>query len=797
MTGRLTRRACLVTVPLGLSAGHGALRARPAPPPPSPPRSAHRLWYRQPAPTWVEALPTGNGRLGAMVFGGTGEERLQLNEDTLWSGGPYVPDLSEAGAALPMVRELIAQGHYAQAEALANARLMARPLHQMSYQTFGDLRLSMPLDGPVTAYRRDLDLDQAVATTRFRHGDTVCQRQTLVSPVDQVIATRITASRPLSLRIALDTPHSATIETQGAELLLTGHNGAEEGIAGALTMAARLRVQAQGGVVRAVDGHLTVEGARAVTILIALATSHRGFADTGSDPLALTAQAIEQAARRPFALLKRRATAEHQRLYHTASLDLGQAPAADLSAADLPTDDLPTPDLPTDERILANQTRDEPGLAALYFHYARYLLICSSRPGTQPANLQGIWNESNTPPWGSKYTININTEMNYWPADPAGLAECTEPLLALVRDLARTGAHTARVMYGARGWVAHHNTDLWRATGPIDGAPWGLWPTGGAWLCTMLWDRWDYGRDRAYLRAIYPLLQGAAQFFLDTLQTDPASGALITSPSISPENRHPMGASVCAGPAMDRQILRDLFERTAHAARELGQDPAFAAQCQDARGRLAPDRIGAQGQLQEWLADWDAAAPEPHHRHVSHLYALYPSHQIAPGRTPALAAAARRSLDLRGDESTGWATAWRIALWARLGDGERAHRILRFLLGPGRTYPNLFDAHPPFQIDGNFGGAASMIEMLVQSWQDEIHLLPALPAAWPRGQARGIMARAATRVDLAWRGGVLDHVVLSSPIAGPRRLRLGGVEQVVDLQPGRSLRLTGARLQPG
>jgi alpha-L-fucosidase 2 len=765
----------MIGVPLGLSGLEGAGKVLAGAPTPD----AHRLWYRQPASQWVEALPLGNGRLGAMVFGGTGEERLQLNEDTLWTGGPYTPDLSGAHAALGEVRRLIAQGHYAQAEALANAHLMARPLHQMTYQSFGDLRVTMPLDGAVADYRRDLDLDQAVATTRFRHGDTQCRRQTIASPVDQVIATQITASRPLSLRIAFDTAQPATIGAQGSDIILTGRNRAEEGVAGALTIAGHVRVLAQGGTVRAVDGHLEVEGATTVTILVALATSYRSFSDTGGDAAGAAAHAIDRAAAQPFATLKRRAVAEHQRLYHTAALDLG-----------------PGADMPTDERVIANQTHDDPALAALYFHYARYLLICSSRPGTQPANLQGIWNDSNTPPWGSKYTININTEMNYWPADPAGLAECTEPLLSLVRDLARTGAQMAQAMYGARGWVAHHNTDLWRATGPIDGAPWGMWPTGGAWLCTMLWDRWDYGRDPAYLRAIWPLLQGSAQFFLDTLQRDPASGALITSPSISPENRHPMGASICAGPAMDRQILRDLFARTAQTARELGVDPAFAAQCDQAHHDLAPDRIGAQGQLQEWLADWDAAAPEPHHRHVSHLYALFPSHQIDLDRTPDLAAAARRSLDMRGDQSTGWATAWRIALWARLRDGERAHRILRFLLGPGRTYPNLFDAHPPFQIDGNFGGAASMIEMLMQSWLDEIHLLPALPAAWPDGRVRGIMARAATRVDLSWAGGALVEAVFSSTVPGTRRIRLGGLHRDITLRPGQSLRLVGPDLRP-
>jgi alpha-L-fucosidase 2 len=434
-------------------------------------------------------------------------------------------------------------------------------------------------------------------------------------------------------------------------------------------------------------------------------------------------------------------------------------------------------------------------LAALYFDYGRYLLICSSRPGSQPANLQGLWNDSTKPPWGSKYTININTEMNYWPAEPTALAECTAPLVQMVRELAITGGRTAREMYGARGWVAHHNTDGWRASAPIDAAQWGLWPTGGAWLCMHLWDRYDYGRNVEYLRSIYPLMRGSALFFLDTLQVDAASGRLVTNPSVSPENIHPGGSSLCAGPAMDGQILRDLFDRTARAAAILGTDAAFAQQVLAARARLAPDKIGAQGQLQEWQQDWDATAPDPHHRHVSHLYALFPSGQIDLDRTPALATAARRSLELRGDESTGWATAWRANLWARLRDGDHAHRILAFLLGPERTYPNMFDAHPPFQIDGNFGGTRAIAEMLMQSWEDEILLLPALPRAWPTGSVSGLRARGAIRVDLAWRGGEMTGATLTADVPGEVTVRLGKLRERVRLVPGRAVRFKGSELR--
>lgn len=776
--GGLSRRALLqgstlaaaaASAPVAVAAGRT-----------SPPRR-DRLWYRQPAAKWVEALPVGNGRLGAMVFGGTARERLQFNEDTLYGGGPYDPVNPEALGALPEVRRLIFAGQYKEAEALANAKLIAKPRQQMPYQTFGDLLIDMPgVDaGSVRDYQRALDLDSAVATTRFAGPKGPVRRTVIASPDLQVIAAEVTGGA-LDLDIALQSPQRATVTASGSELLLTGRNLDAKGIAGALKIAGRVRVLPTGGTIEAKDGRIAVRGADRVTILVALATSYRGPKDVSGDPEAVTAAQIARAARVPFARIAADTAAAHRALYRRVSLDLGTTPAADQ---------------PTDERIRTSETADDPALAALYFDYARYLLICSSRAGTQPANLQGIWNESVTPPWESKYTININTEMNYWPAEPLALAECTEPLLKLVQGIAETGAETARTMYGARGWVAHHNTDLWRATAPIDGAQWGLWPLGGAWLCTHLWDRYDYGRDPAYLRAVYPLMRGAALFFVDTLQRDPATGKMVTNPSLSPENAHPMGASICAGPAMDLQILRDLFDQTARAAALLKTDADFAAQITALRAQLPGDKVGAQGQLQEWQADWDAAAPEPQHRHVSHLYALHPSHQINLDDTPALAAAARRSLELRGDESTGWATAWRANLWARLRDGEHAHRILRFLLGPGRTYPNMFDSHPPFQIDGNFGGAAAIGEMLLQSRGDELLLLPALPRAWATGSVRGLRARGRCRVDLAWAEGALVSATLVGDIAGTRTVRLGEVRRSVRLAPGRPVTLRGAELR--
>ena len=500
--------------------------------------------------------------------------------------------------------------------------------------------------------------------------------------------------------------------------------------------------------------------------LLAAATSYLGPEKVDGDPVAQVRRQSDAAAAKPLADLRRDHVRAHRELYDTFAIDLGRTPAADK---------------PTDERIRAAENGEDPALAALYAHYGRYLLISSSRPGTQPTNLQGIWNAGTNPPWGSKYTININTEMNYWPADPAHLGVCFEPLLKMVEGLAVTGARTAQTMYRARGWVAHHNTDLWRASAPIDGPSWGLWPLGGAWLCTTLWDHWDYSRDEAFLRRLYPLMKGAALFFLDTLVEDPKGRGLVTSPSVSPENMHPFGSAVCAGPAMDRQILRDLFDRTVDAGRRLGEEEALLEQFAAARARLPADRIGKAGQFQEWLEDWDVEAPEQDHRHVSHLYAVYPSDQVNVRDTPALAEAARVTLNTRGDKSTGWATAWRLCLWARLADAERAHSILLGLLGPERTYPNMFDAHPPFQIDGNFGCTAGIISMILQDWGGELSLLPALPKAWPTGSIVGARARGNLLIDLHWRDGRPTKLLIKGAPGQAVRIRSDGEVRDVTL----------------
>ncbi len=737
------------------------------------------LWYRKPATVWTEALAIGNGRLGAMVFGGIAKDQLQLNEDTLWSGGPYNPVNPDARAALPEVRSLIAQGKYAETEALVNAKMMGKPLRQMSYQTLGDLWLEFPGLADATEYRRDLDLDRAMATTRLRVGDTLYTREVFASPVDQVLVVRLSAQGPgrVDVDIKLSTPHKgAEITVDAADRLsVRGRNGEQHGVAGALRFTCQVRALASGGTVQSGGDYLTVRGADSVVLLLAAATSFRRYDDVSGDPDTITAGQILAAADKPFAQLLDTHLSAHRALFRRVSIDLGSNSAADL---------------PTDERVRDSADLNDPALAALYHQFGRYLLICSSRPGTQPANLQGIWNDSLTPSWGSKYTININTQMNYWPAEPTSLPELVEPLVSLIRDLAETGARTARDMYGARGWMAHHNTDLWRATAPIDGAQYGMWPVGGAWLCLHLWDHYDYGRDLDFLAKAYPLMKGAVEFFLDTLIEDAKSGYLMTSPSLSPENPHPHGSSLVAGPAMDQQILRDLFDNCIQAAEILGVDAVFREQAAKTRARLAPDRIGKVGQLQEWVEDWDMQAPEIHHRHVSHLYAVYPSGQIDVFDTPELAAAARKSLDIRGDEATGWGIGWRLNLWARLGDAERAHLVLRMLLRPTRTYPNLFDSHPPFQIDGNFGGTAGITEMLLRSRKNEIHLLPALPSAWPKGAITGLRARGAVRVDLSWSGGRLDQALLEARVAGRHRIRVGKQVVKVDLAPRKPVRVT-------
>ena len=762
---------------------------------------SQRLWYRQAATKWVEALPVGNGRMGAMVFGGTADERIQFNEDTLWTGHPH--DYSHAGAAqvLPEIRRLVAEGNAKGAAKLLRERFLSIPVRQRAYQPFGDLRLQFPGHEHVSDYRRELDLDAAVARTNYVVDGVRYERQVFVSYPDRVIVVRLTADKPgrVSFTLRLDTPHKVSqIDLLGADTIrLTGQvqdpNRFQYGQITAeraspprepepvqtdgIRFEARVRVLADGGTTTAADAGIRVEGANAATLVLAAATSFNTFHDISGDPAARVSPILSAACAKRFDAILARHLEDHRRLFRRVALDLGHTARADL---------------PTDERIArvkAEGLAGDPALAALEFQYGRYLLIACSRPGGQAANLQGIWNESLDPPWESKYTTNINLEMNYWPVEVANLGECHEPLFDLIADCAVTGHQVARVHYNAGGWVLHHNTDIWRGTAPINNID-GQWPTGGAWLCHHLWEHYLFTGDRKFLtERAYPLMRGACEFFLDYLVTDPKTGWLISTPSCSPEQ-----GDLTAGPAMDHQLIRALFDDTIEAAGELRTDPDFASRIADARRRVAPDQVGTHGQLQEWLSDVDK--PGNKHRHMSPLWALYPGSEISPA-DPKLFAAARVLLDWRGDGSTGWSYAWRINLRARTGEGGAAFHQLDQQISR-KTLTNLFDLCGPFQIDGNFGAAAGIAEMLLQSHlrdesshAREIDLLPALPRAWPSGSVHGVCARDGFEVDLSWRDGALTNVTIRSKLGRPCILRYGARSVSVATHSGDQLRFDG------
>lgn len=737
-----------------------------------------RLWYTQPAQNWNQALPLGNGRLGAMVFGDPAREQLQLNEDTIWAGGPNNNVNPAAADAITGVTDLLLAGEYEKAQALADREINSTN-NGMPYQTLGNLTLAFPGHEDFTDFYRDLDLATAVARVQYNHNGVTFKREMFSSFTDQVVVIRLTADRAgqISTHIGFNSPQTHQLHVEDTHLRIEGQGHAHEGVEGKIRFAALIEPQISGGSITQASDGLVIEAADEVIIRIAVGTNFTHYDDVSGNSFIRARDYLRRASQKPYATMRSEHEQFYQKFFNRVTLDLGTTPALHQ---------------PTDQRIANFSRQDDPHLAMLYFQYGRYLLISSSQPGTQPANLQGIWNPHTNPPWDSKYTVNINTEMNYWPAEVTQLSELHQPLFDMLEDLAVTGQESAGKLYGARGWMMHHNTDIWRITGQVDAPFYGQWQTGGAWLSQHIWSHYLYTGDKDFLRKYYPVLRGAAQFFADSLRVDPRHQWLVVVPSNSPENtyrREGTPTSISAGTTMDNQLVFDLFSAVIDASAVLGIDEKFATELQIKRNRLPPMQIGRFGQLQEWLEDWDD--PQDHHRHVSHLYGLFPSNQISPYRTPELCAAAKVSLAHRGDKSTGWSMGWKINWWARFLDGNRAFDLLKEQINlteeneatteKGGTYANMLDAHPPFQIDGNFGVTAGIAEMLVQSHDGFIHILPALPDAWPTGKVTGLVTRGGFVVDIAWEAGELSYLKLQSPLGGVARLRVHSALKIDDL----------------
>lgn len=728
----------------------------------------YKLWYTEPAKQWIEALPIGNGKIAAMVFGDPYKEKLQLNEATFWSGGPSRNDNPDGPKVLDSIRYYLFTGNYKKARLLADKGLTAKTLHGSAFQNIGDLTLDFKNFGDVKNYYRELDIEKALTTTTFNSNGINFKREVFASISDNVIVIKLSADKKNALNFTanFDSELKKNIQADGVILQMNGLSSTLDGVEGRVKFNAVAKFITKGGNTSISGKSVSVNNADEVTILISIATNFTDYKTLNTDEVLKSRKYISEAEHKNFKTLFKNHLKTYQNYFKRVDIDLGTSEAAEN---------------PTDIRVKNFASGYDPELISLYYQFGRYLLISSSQPGGQPANLQGIWNNSNKPAWDSKYTININTEMNYWPAEKTNLSEMHKPLIQMVRDLSITGKETAKVMYSSRGWVAHHNTDIWRITGVVDFANAGMWPMGGAWLSQHLWEKYLYNGDKNYLKSIYPVLKSATEFYEDFLIEDPAHQWLVVSPSMSPENipQGHQGSALAAGNTMDNQLMFDLFTKTKKAAEILNVDQEKIQVWNSVISKLPPMQIGKYGQLQEWIDDVDN--PKDNHRHVSHLYGLFPSNQINPLTAPELADASRTVLIHRGDVSTGWSMGWKVNLWAKLLDGNHANKLIKDQLTlvdkdgrgtKGGTYPNLFDAHPPFQIDGNFGCTSGITEMLLQTQNGFIDILPALPDEWKNGKISGLKTYGGFEVSIVWENNKAKEVVIKSGLGGNCRIRV-------------------------